>query len=208
MFRIASRLVGRSDPENPMNSSTSLAIPFRPAIAPPSTCMTRPSAQLAVYRTDPLATIDEALAADPTFVMGHCFKAGLLATTTERGNEAGIAAALEAAERHIGIALERERMHISCGARLAVPGLRRRRQTLRRHLRRVSARPARAADRAPVRFLLGNSTMLRDRPAQVLHAWDERDPQRGCVLGMHAFGLEECGALRRCGGHRPARAWS
>ena len=69
--------------------------------------------QLAVYRTDPLATIDEALAADPTFVMGHCFKAGLLATTTERGNEAGIAAELAAAERHVGIALDRERMHIN-----------------------------------------------------------------------------------------------
>ena len=48
--------------------------------------------QLNFYRTDPIATIDEALALDPAFVMGHCFKAGLLATTTEKGSEAGIAA--------------------------------------------------------------------------------------------------------------------
>ena len=40
--------------------------------------------QLAFYRTDPIATIDEALAIDPAFIMGHCFKAGLLATTTEK----------------------------------------------------------------------------------------------------------------------------
>ncbi len=40
-------------------------------------------------------------------------------------------------------------------------------------------------------FLLGHSTMLRDRVAQVLPAWDENVPGYGYVLGMHAFGLEE-----------------
>ena len=40
-------------------------------------------------------------------------------------------------------------------------------------------------------FLLGQSTMLRDRIAQVLPAWDEHVPGCGYVLGMHAFGLEE-----------------
>jgi hypothetical protein len=69
--------------------------------------------QLSLYRTDPLASIDAALAADPSFVMGHCFKAGLLATTSEHGNEPGIAAELDAAERYIGVALDRERMHIA-----------------------------------------------------------------------------------------------
>ena len=47
--------------------------------------------QFAFYRVDPIATIDEALSIDPTFVMGHCFKAGLLATSSEQGCEAGIA---------------------------------------------------------------------------------------------------------------------
>jgi tetratricopeptide (TPR) repeat protein len=64
-------------------------------------------------------------------------------------------------------------------------------------------------------FLLGNSSMLRDRPAQALHAWGDRDPDRGLLLGMHAFGLEECGAYddaealgRRAMELNPADVWA
>jgi tetratricopeptide (TPR) repeat protein len=150
--------------------------------------------QLGVYRADPMATIDEALAAEPDFIMGHCFKAGLLATTTERGNEAGIAASLEAAERHLGLALERERMHLAA----ARAWLARDFTGAAKLYGDISAEYPRDLFALQVAhlsdFFMGHSTMLRDRPAQVLHAWGERDPQRGLVLGMHAFGLEECGA--------------
>ena len=150
--------------------------------------------QLAFYRADPIATIDEAIAVDPGFIMGHCFKAGLLATTTERGCEAGIAAALTAAERHVGHALERERMHLNAA-----------RTWLSRDFAGAAKLYGDICAEYPrdflalqiahlMDFLLGQSTMLRDRPAQVLRAWSERDPLRGAVLGMHAFGLEECGA--------------
>ncbi len=40
-------------------------------------------------------------------------------------------------------------------------------------------------------FFTGNSRMLRDRPAQVLGAWDRSDKNYANVLGMLAFGLEE-----------------
>jgi len=150
--------------------------------------------QFAIYRSDPIATIDQALAADPSFVMGHCFKAGVLATTTERGSESGIAMALDAAERHIGQALERERMHLGAArawlARDFAGAAKMYGDICTEHPRDLLAlQIAHLMD-----FFLGNSTMLRDRPAQVLHAWGERDPQRSLVLGMHAFGLEECGA--------------
>lgn len=151
-------------------------------------------AQLNFYRIDPIATIDQALAHDPGFVMGHCFKAGLLATTSERGSEPGIAAALEAAERHVGNALDRERMHLNAA-----------RSWLARDFAGAAKLYGDISTEYPrdllslqiahlFDFLLGHSTMLRDRPAQVLHAWGDKDAQRGLVLGMHAFGLEECGA--------------
>jgi tetratricopeptide (TPR) repeat protein len=149
--------------------------------------------QLNFYRIDPIATIDEALAHDPGFVMGYCFKAGLLATTSERGSESGIAAALEAAERHVGHALERERMHLNA----ARAWLSRDFAGAAKLYGDISAEYPRDLLALQIAhlfdFLLGHSTMLRDRPAQVLHAWDDRDPQHGLVLGMHAFGLEECG---------------
>src|SRR5262249_23511310 len=160
-------------------------------------------------------TIDEALAIDPGFIMGHCFKAGLLATTSERGCEAGIGDALDAAERHVGRALERERMHLNAA---------------RAWLSRDFAGAAKlygdiwaeyprdflALQIAHLMdFLLGHSSMLRNRPSQVLHAWGERDPLRGAILGMRAFGLEECGAYdeaealgRRALELNPADIWA
>jgi tetratricopeptide (TPR) repeat protein len=40
---------------------------------------------------------------------------------------------------------------------------------------------------------LGQSQTLRDRVARVLPYWSDSTPGYGYVLGMHAFGLEECG---------------
>jgi tetratricopeptide (TPR) repeat protein len=57
--------------------------------------------------------------------------------------------------------------------------------------------------------------MLRDRPAQALRGWGAADPLRGAVLGMYAFGLEECGAYedaeaigRRAMEMNPADVWA
>jgi hypothetical protein len=41
-------------------------------------------------------------------------------------------------------------------------------------------------------FYRGDAAMLRARPARVLPEWHEGDPLYGCVLGLYAFGLEEC----------------
>jgi tetratricopeptide (TPR) repeat protein len=171
--------------------------------------------QFAFYRVDPMATINEALAVDPTFIMGHCFKAGLLATTTERGCEAGIADSLAAAERHIGHALERERMHLNAA-----------RAWLNRDFTGSAKLYGDICAEYPRDFLalqiaqlmdffLGHSTMLRDRPVQALRAWSSADPLRGAILGMQAFGLEECGAYddaeslgRRAIEMNPADIWA
>jgi tetratricopeptide (TPR) repeat protein len=171
--------------------------------------------QFAFYRTDPLATIDEALAIDPTFIMGHCFKAGLLATSSERGCEAGIGDALTAAERHVGHALARERMHLNAArAWLSrdFPGAAKLYGDICAEYPRdfLALQIAHLMD-----FLLGHASMLRDRPAQVLPAWSASDPLRGVILGMHAFGLEECGAYddaeglaRRAIDLNPADVWA
>ena len=42
-------------------------------------------------------------------------------------------------------------------------------------------------------FYLGDSSQLRDCVGRVRYAWDESVPDYGFVLGMHAFGFEECG---------------
>ena len=46
-------------------------------------------------------------------------------------------------------------------------------------------------------FFRGNAHDLRDRIARVLPAWSSDVPGHGVVMGMYAFGLEECGEYGR-----------
>ncbi len=153
----------------------------------------RAAALFSLYRIDPIAEIDTALADDPSFVMGHCLKASLLVTTSEHGAEPAIAAALEAAESHVGKALPRERMYINAArawlARDFAGAVKLYGDIAAEHPRDLLAlQIAHLGD-----FLLGQASLLRDRPAQVLNAWGHDERPGGFVLGMHAFGLEECG---------------
>ncbi|HEX2041314.1 MAG TPA: tetratricopeptide repeat protein [Acidimicrobiales bacterium] len=42
-------------------------------------------------------------------------------------------------------------------------------------------------------FYCGDASGLRDRIGRALLCWDRQEPWFGFLLGMHAFGLEECG---------------
>jgi hypothetical protein len=143
------------------------------------------------FYLDFLARIDEALAADPDFVMGHCFRAALFAMANERAAMPELRRSLAAAEALAPRANERERMHIAalgawseCDLPRAAARLGRIVQEYPRDI--LALQLAHQAD-----FFLGESRMLRDRVAQVLPHWDETVPGYGYVLGMHAFGLEE-----------------
>ncbi|MGE3932531.1 MAG: tetratricopeptide repeat protein [Rhodospirillaceae bacterium] len=143
------------------------------------------------YFLDPMAAIDAALAEDPHFVMGHCFKAAVAVSMAEKAAEPMLREAVAAAEAIGRKANARERGHIAA-AHAWLDGdfaaaADRYGRVLEDHPRDILAlQAAHLAD-----FYLGRSTMLRDRVARVLPEWDGDVPGRGFVLGMHAFGLEE-----------------
>jgi tetratricopeptide (TPR) repeat protein len=149
------------------------------------------------YAGDPIAVIDEALDRDPGFALGHAFKAAVILLATERPLEPRLRAAVEAGEAVAGGAGPRERMHLAA-ARAWLDG------DLDRAVDRYARiavelpRDALALQAAHVgAFLLGRANALRDVVARALHAWDERVPGYGYVLGMYAFGLEENGDYAR-----------
>lgn len=151
----------------------------------------------ASYFVDPLATIDAALAQDPGFAAGHCLRAALAVISTERGALPMLAESIAAIDALGDRATDRERMH-AVAARAWLEG------DFTRSLRLygdivvayprdlVALQTAHVAD-----FLLGQSTLLRDRIAQVLGHWGSDVPGYGYVLGMHAFGLEETALYAR-----------
>jgi hypothetical protein len=167
------------------------------------------------FFADPLATIDAALEADPAFVMGHCFRAGLFLISSEAGCEPELKRILTVLEPLEKDANDRERGHIA-----AI------RAWSRRDFHHASEEYGRVVIDFPrdivamqfahqCDFLLGQSTMLRDRVAQVLPAWSEADADYGYMLGMQAFGLEECGHYaraeefgRRAVSLQPKDAWA
>jgi hypothetical protein len=148
-----------------------------------------------LYRGDPVATVDRALALAPAFAMAHVLKAYLLALATEPA-AAAEARAIVAAAR--GLAMdERERSHVAA---------------LELLLRGDWSAAAVALDfhgaRHPhdllalqvghlVDFYRAHARELRDRVARALPRWSPSTPGRSVVLGMYAFGLEECGDYAR-----------
>lgn len=148
-------------------------------------------ADLQCYRGDPLATVNLALAEAPTFAMAHHLKAYLSILATERPALDLARAALAAVEP---LPLEGR----ESGHRAAVRAFMAGRwhdaiavldRVLADHpLDAVALQVAHVAN-----FLVGDARNLRDCVARVKGAWGQQVPGYHAVLGMHAFGLEECG---------------
>lgn len=142
---------------------------------------------------DPIATLSAAVEADPDFILGHTTIAALNSLSGVRGDAAQIRNALAAATARAGMATPRERLHLSA-ARAWAAGDIVDAATFWEAALKSNSRDLLALRLAhDTHFYLGASEKLRDVPLSVLSAYD--DPQeRGFVLGMAAFGLEETGS--------------
>ncbi len=167
------------------------------------------------YLGDPVAHIEQALSAEPEFVMGHLLRATALMLTSEQRFVHAAAASLEVAESLVGQANPREK-GISQAVRALVSGdwdtaCRRFDLVLADYpTDAFSLQAAHLLD-----FLRGDALNLRNRVARVLPRWSPSMPGYSFVLGMYAFGLEECNqypeaedAGRRALDMDPRDAWA
>ena len=144
------------------------------------------------YVGDPIAALDDVLGEHPDFRAAHLFRAAILLTAGERRAVGPARRSLAAAEAIRSPPNEREKgleralrlladgdWHRACTAFDAV--------LVDRPRDVVSLQTAHLWD-----FFRGDALNLRNRIARVLPAWDASVPGYSYVLGMHAFGLEEC----------------
>ena len=145
-------------------------------------------AQFQSYRGDALATLDAALAADPSFVSAHLFKAFVLYTLTEREVSWPMPRPRSTPRARVRAAMTpRERFAARSGRPAAPLRVGRRLPHVRRGAGRSPARRPRAADRAPDGLL----PRRRAEPAQP-------DRARAAALERQRAGLfVTCSACTR-----------
>jgi len=148
-----------------------------------------------VYRGDPVAALDAAIEEDPDFGGAWAARAGLLVQQTDKAYldeafksiRAGGAARLNDRERaHLAAAQDWAEGRYSEGtAKLA-------------RIAQENPRDLLALQYAHVGcFFLGLQAELRDWPLQALRAFERGEDGHSYILGMAAFGLEECGDYGR-----------
>jgi tetratricopeptide (TPR) repeat protein len=175
----------------------------------------RALAQYQSYVGDPIATIDEALAQSPDFVLGHAFKAMVLMTFGERRFAESARVSVTSAEALLGRATPRERGLIAA-ARALVDGDWSRACAVLDRLLVDHPRDLLALQTAHLfDFYRGDSLNLRNRIVRVLPEWSPDVPGYSYLLGMYAFGLEECNqygeaedAARRALAIEPKDGWA
>ncbi len=148
--------------------------------------------QMQSYFGDPTETLAQTLERDPEFVMGHVFNAGAMLMMSERQYLPLVRDSLGAAEALADKANEREQGMIAAVRHYAEG----RWDEACVAWDRVLAdhpRDALAIQFAHLTdFYLGDALNLRDRVGRVIGRWDESLPGYSYILGMQAFGFEEC----------------
>ncbi len=167
------------------------------------------------YRVSAMATLKDALERDGGFCMAHCFRGYMLMLFSSVAVMGGVANALKAAQEASAGASARERRHVDA---LAVWSAGDPRGACARWEAIVAEYPL---DILALRlhhftsFWMGHATQLYAVPAALLPAWSPDVPNYGNLLGMIAFGLEECGQYemaerygREAVGRNPEDMWS
>lgn len=153
------------------------------------------------FQADPLIEADKIIANYPEFAMAHAFRAGVLATATDKTFEPELIKSVMAAEALASKTNAREQMHISA-IRSWLDGEWERATNLWGNASINWPRDLLALQFAHLGdFYLGSSHMLRDRIARVLPKWNQNVPGYGFVEGMYAFGLEESGDYEQAEAH-------
>jgi tetratricopeptide (TPR) repeat protein len=144
---------------------------------------------------DPVGSVQAAIETSPAMPMAHALNAWLHLLGTEPGGLPVARASLRAAA--VESASDRERGHLRA-IKLLTEGRWREAGRVLEDVTAAYPLDALALQAGhQIDFFTGDSRMSRDRIARALPAWSPSVPGYHAVLGMYAFGLEECGEYAR-----------
>jgi tetratricopeptide (TPR) repeat protein len=151
--------------------------------------------QIRTYHGDPIATLDRVLEHDPGFSLAWTTRAVVLAQLTDRMFADDIAGNLRAAS--VARMNDRERSHFA-GAVAWAEGRFHDGATIFGRIAQDNPRDVLALQNGHVGcFFTGRQFDLRDWPVQAMRAHRFGEEGWHAILGMAAFGLEECGDYAR-----------
>ncbi|PPQ37115.1 hypothetical protein [Rhodopila globiformis] len=145
------------------------------------------------FHLDTMALVNQALTADPCFVMGHCLKGYLLLAGANPAHRPAVAAALAAAEAGTAVATMREQRHVaafSAWQRGALPEA----FAIWRALLDddpTDLLAVRICDTTHFRF--GHTQVILEQADRLADAWTPELPGYDCFQTVWAFAHEEAG---------------
>ena len=146
------------------------------------------------YRTTASGHVKAALDADPAFALAKCFRGYFLLMLENKAILPKVQQALDEMRPHLAAATQRERLHANALEAWAAGDI----MKACFHWEEVltdSPRDLLALKlHHTMSFYAGRSQVMRSVLAGVLGEWDDGVPGYGCVQGMYAYALEECGA--------------
>ena len=148
--------------------------------------------QLHTYTGDPLATMRQALQADPEFALAHLFNAFAMFTASEQRYLPAVRESIAKASA-LRVRMNARERGLLDAAELLVEGKWRDASRAFDSILIEYPHDALAIQTAHLMdFFQGDALNLRNRISRVLPHWNEQTPGYSYILGMHAFGLEEC----------------
>ena len=148
--------------------------------------------QMLSYTGDPVETIEMAIGEDPEFILGHCLRAHAGGVMADAAFCDHVRESVTAAEALADKADDRERKHISAARNWFEGNFDQATNILESALVDYPRDTLALLISHLFDFYRGDTHNLRDRIARVLPNYSSDSAEYGYVLGMYAFGLEEC----------------
>jgi tetratricopeptide (TPR) repeat protein len=146
------------------------------------------------YRTTASGHVKAALDADPAFALAQCFRGYFLLMLENKAVLPKVQQTIDEARSNLGAATHRERLHIEALEAWAAGDIMKACFHWEEVLTDSPLDLLALKLHHTMSFYAGRSQVMRSVVAGVLGEWGDDVPGYGCVQGMYAYALEECGA--------------